>query len=254
MKITILKYDPTVDDTPYDEEYDVPLVEHMTLLQALFYIDENYEPLAFDHSCRGRTCGRCAMMLDGVACTACTATLTDGSHTVKPLKGFPVIRDLVVDKKSALNNISALEKRVNAKEITWDEILKPVDMHAYEALNATERCARCLVCQASCPVLQGTAGSYLKPDDPSIGPDDYVGPAGMVSIALRYYDPYDEGDRVLQAVNAGMWNCVLCGTCDVVCPCLEIEHVNMWNEIRAEATARGLKEKIGSAFKFGVLK
>ncbi len=62
----------------------------MTLLQALVYINENCEELAYDWSCRGRICGRCAMMLDGVACTACTAPLTDDPHTVEPLEGFPV--------------------------------------------------------------------------------------------------------------------------------------------------------------------
>ena len=85
-------------------------------------------------------------------------------------------------------------------------------------------------------------------------PDDYVGPAGMVAIALRYYDPYDERARIVQAVDSGVWNCIMCGTCDVVCPALEIEHVNMWTEIRAAATERNLTGKVGSALKHGTLK
>ncbi|MDR1184086.1 MAG: 4Fe-4S dicluster domain-containing protein [Coriobacteriales bacterium] len=240
MIITIKKYDPTIDEAPYDKDYDVPLAEYMTLHQALVYIDENYEPLAYDYNCRGRTCGRCAVALDGVACTACTAPLTDGNHTVEPLKGLPVIRDLVVEKTAVQDTISALAARVSSKEITWEDVEKPVNKHAYEGINATERCARCLACHTSCPVMQ-------------MIPDDFVGPTGLVAIALRHYDPYDEGDRVLQAVNAGLWNCTMCGICDEVCPALEIEHVTMWQELRDAATARGMTAKVGSAMKMGVL-
>ena len=66
MKITVKRYDPSKDNAPYETTYEVPHDdEYMTLLQALVYIHENEEPLAFDFSCRGRMCGRCAMMLDG---------------------------------------------------------------------------------------------------------------------------------------------------------------------------------------------
>ena len=69
----------------------------MTLLQALVYIHENEEPLAFDFSCRGRMCGRCAMMLDGEPVLACVEPLPDGSHTVEAACEAAVLKDLVVD-------------------------------------------------------------------------------------------------------------------------------------------------------------
>ena len=73
MKITVKRYDPSKDNAPYETTYEVPHDdEYMTLLQALVYIHENEEPLAFDFSCRGRMCGRCAMMLDGPCLTART--------------------------------------------------------------------------------------------------------------------------------------------------------------------------------------
>ena len=72
MKITVKRYDPSKDNAPYETTYEVPHDdEYMTLLQALVYIHENEEPLAFDFSCRGRMCGRCAMMLDGEPGAAC---------------------------------------------------------------------------------------------------------------------------------------------------------------------------------------
>ena len=93
MKLTIKRYDPSKDNAPYDVTYEVPHDdEYMTLLQALVYVHENEEPLAFDFSCRGRMCGRCAMMMDGKPVLACVEPIDDGNHTVEPLEGVPVIK------------------------------------------------------------------------------------------------------------------------------------------------------------------
>lgn len=240
MIITVKKYDPTVDEAPYYKDYEVPFSEHMTLLQALVYIDENHEPLAFDFNCRGRTCGRCSMTLDGVACLACTTPLKDRDYTVEPLGKFPVIRDLVVDKRSAHDALSNLSERMTSQEITWEKILEPVGADIVEKLDALERCARCMVCSTNCPVVNST-------------PDRYAGPAAMMAIALRHYDPYDEGDRVLQAVKGGLWNCIMCGTCDTNCHCFEIDHLKIYQELRDAAEARGLTGKAASALKMGEL-
>jgi fumarate reductase iron-sulfur subunit/fumarate reductase (CoM/CoB) subunit B len=232
MKITIQKFDPTVDAEPYQAEYDVPKTEYMTVLEALVYIDENLEPLAYDYSCRGRCCGRCSLMLDGEPCTACTKSISDSDHIIEPLNGIPVIRDLVVDKHDMQDRISRISLRVRAEQLTVEDVEAPYDYAAYEKVDALGRCARCLVCNASCPVR-------------STAPGEYIGPSGMVAIANRHFDLYDEGERIIQAVQEGLWNCIMCGKCDEVCPCLEINHIETWNELREAATARGLTQKSG---------
>ena len=119
MKITVKRYDPSKDNAPYETTYEVPHDdEYMTLLQALVYIHENEEPLAFDFSCRGRMCGRCAMMLDGEPVLACVEPLPDGSHTVEPLAGLPVVKDLVVDKSQVQEKIAETYKRVRVAPLT----------------------------------------------------------------------------------------------------------------------------------------
>lgn len=237
MKITVQKYDPSRDPAPHDESYEIPWSEHMTLLQALVRVNEDCEELAFDYSCRGRTCGRCAMELDGRPVLACVAPLDDADHEVKPLRGFPVIRDLVVDKQAFHDKLGDLGKRTSNHTITWDEIAQPVDPHAAAMLDGIERCAHCGACMAACPVVTAKHG-------------DYVGPAGMVAIAMRYYDPYDDGDQVAAAVSAGMWNCIMCGACDDVCPVGELDHIAIWTELREAAEAEGKTAAIGSALPF----
>ena len=118
MKITVKRYDPSKDNAPYETTYEVPHDdEYMTLLQALVYIHENEEPLAFDFAC-----GRCAMMLDGVPVLACVEPLTDGAHTVEPLAGLPVVKDLVVDKSQVHARIADTYKRVRVSPLTEEDI------------------------------------------------------------------------------------------------------------------------------------
>jgi succinate dehydrogenase/fumarate reductase iron-sulfur protein len=227
MNLTIKRYDPSYDAAPYDATYEVPLVdgEYTTLLQGLVYIHENCEPLAIDFSCRGRMCGRCAVMLDGEPVLACVAPLTDGDHTVEPLAGFDVVKDLVVDRSSSSEKIAQAYRRVRVKPLTEDD-LQEYNLEDSEELFGIQYCARCQVCTVACP---GVAA------DPT-----YVGPARMLATAFRHFDPYDQADRVVEAVQNGLWSCLMCGKCTQVCNQAEIDHVAIWQKLRDAATERGL--------------
>jgi len=37
----------------------------------------------------------------------------------------------------------------------------------------------------------------------------FVGPAALLAIAYRFYDPYDKGNRIAEAVQAGLCNCIM---------------------------------------------
>lgn len=231
MKVSIQKYDPSVDNEPYIVEYEIEKTENMSVLEAIIAVHEKYEPLAFDYSCRGRMCGRCAVTVDGEPCMACT-TAIKGDCLIAPLKGFDVVRDLVVDKESFHDRISKLDLRIRPTEITVEEFEKPIDYEeVYLPMLSTEYCCRCGCCYSACPTVQ-MEGARSR----------YVGPAGMVALAYRNLDPYDQGDRVAQAVQEGLWNCIMCGTCDKVCAA-GIDHQSLWTSLREQAEARGLTEK-----------
>ncbi len=230
MKITVTKYDPSMDAAPYTVDYEVPHKEYMTALEAMVYINENCEELAFDYSCRGRVCGRCAVMVDGNPTLACVTTIDDSNHTIEPLNGYPVVRDLVVDRHGLHDKLSKMRKRIRATEITHADVVAPMDPEQYNCAESLEWCARCGVCNAGCPVLNMAGGA-----------GKYVGPAGMVAIASRYYDPLDQGDRVIQAVQEGLYSCIMCGKCDEVCSALEIDHLAIWTDLRNAAKERGFE-------------
>lgn len=235
MILKITKYDPSVNSVPKIISVNIDWKENMTVLEAIQFAHEK-TPIAFDYNCRGRQCGRCAIMFDGKPVMACcTFIKADGTHTVEPLKGHPVLRDLIVYKRDAHDELSTIYNRIKdpaVGDLTDMQVLNDnYNTTAIEEIDAIEWCSRCLSCTAGCPAYNNN-------------PSTYIGPAAMLAIAYRYYDPYDAGDRVRQAYNGGLWNCIMCGQCDYICPQLEIKRVpKIWKDLRKAATDAGLGEK-----------
>ncbi|NCB65197.1 MAG: 4Fe-4S dicluster domain-containing protein [Bacilli bacterium] len=229
MNITIQKYDPAVDAVPYNITYEVPFKDKMTLLEAITYVHENCEFVAFDYSCHGRMCGRCSVMCDGAPRLACSYPLTNEDHAIAPLKGQTVVRDLIVDKTDYHDRLSKQYLRIRTEPLT-EEDYNNFDGDAAEIMYDNVNCTRCGICDAACPVFSAT-------------PDKYVGPSTMLAIYYRYLDSYDQADRVIEAVSKGLFNCIMCGKCDEVCQRYEIDHVGAWQVLRDEAERRGLKPK-----------
>jgi len=230
MNVKIFKYDPAMDAKPYYKTYNVPWKKNITVLEILVYVHENHEAIAFDYSCRGRVCGRCAMMLDGIPMMACYTPINkDRDIVLEPLKGFPVIRDFIVDKSKILERIAKIEARVRSKPLVQSDITAVMDPALAKKIGNLEWCCRCLSCVAACPVIN---------EDKD--PEKFIGPAGLVALGLRYYDPFDEADRIVEAVQNGLYACIMCGECNNVCPAAEIDHLEVYAELRKEAEKKGL--------------
>ncbi len=226
----VFRFDPTTDEKPYYKEYEVPFAEDesgfMTGLQVLHYIYENIEPIVYDYNCRGSICGRCSMVIDGIARLACYTKLKPGKHTFEPLKGFPVIRDLMIDRKPQMQKF--VESQVHKKTLNPVTKSEDIDYNLYwNILERLNNCRECMLCYDVCPALR-------------INDTDYAGPGAMMQIAFRHLDPHDEADRVQQAVYSGLWKCAMCGSCDLICPA-QIPHVEILQIMRDEAEKRGLK-------------
>ncbi len=82
------------------EKYEVPAKGSITLQRAIKYVYENLDrTLAFrNYSCYKGVCSNCMVNLNGKNVRSCSVLLQPGEEAVvEPAKGFPVIRDLVVD-------------------------------------------------------------------------------------------------------------------------------------------------------------
>src|SRR5262245_53996139 len=101
MTFSIYRFNPDVDAKPYmqDIELNVSKVKGIMLLNALETIRETHPTLGLRRSCGEGVCGSDGMNINGkngLACITKLAQLPD-RVTVRPLPGFPVIRDLIVD-------------------------------------------------------------------------------------------------------------------------------------------------------------
>mgnify|MGYP004625252541 FL=1 len=113
MKITVLRYRPEQDKAPWEQTFDVPYHKDTSVLEALFYIKDNFEPsLSFRWSCRMAVCGSCGMMVNGVPHLACKTFLRDyegKDMKIEPLANFPIERDLVVDLSDLIEKIERIK-------------------------------------------------------------------------------------------------------------------------------------------------
>ncbi len=231
IKAKVFRYDPTYDSAPRYEDYEVPWQEDesgfMTGLQVLHYIYENIEPIAYDHNCRGSICGRCSMVIDGKPGLACYTPLQPGEHTFEPLESLPIIRDLIVDR--AVYASKFVESGIAKKTVNPITKSDPIDYDLYwNTLEPLNNCRECMICYDVCSALRER------------NQWDYIGPGAMMQVALRHLDPYDEADRISEAVFSGLWNCNLCGNCTAACPA-QIDHMSLLSLLQSEAEKRGLK-------------
>jgi len=227
----ILKYDPTVDDSPEYKTYEMDWVDDgtgiMTALQVLHAINYDEEEIGYDYCCRSNLCGRCSIMIDGNPRLACWTPVSPGEHTFEPLKGFPVIKDLIVDRSRAYErfvnadvSIKTIDPIVNMKDIDYD-----LYWNTLERLNM---CRECMCCYTVCPVLDMN------------GWQNFAGPGALMAVAQRYLDTVDESDRLLQAVTMGLFECIDCGSCTEVCSS-HISIAEIIGQMKNDAEARGIK-------------
>ncbi len=148
--------------------YTTEVASHASFLEMLDLLNERLvlegeEPVAFDHDCREGICGTCGLMINGQAhgpqqgtatCQLHMRKFADGDTiVVEPWRatGFPVIKDLVVDR-------SAFDRIVEAGGFITvptgsapDANLIPVPKTAADSAMDAAACIGCGACVAACP-------------------------------------------------------------------------------------------------------
>jgi succinate dehydrogenase/fumarate reductase iron-sulfur protein len=111
--VKVYRTDPINPQHFWYDTFKVPYESGQSILGVLKYIYETYDPgLAFYHSCRIGKCTGCHVKVNGKARLACT-TVADGKDLViEPLSGYPIIRDLVIDRTK-----ETISKRKNKGQV-----------------------------------------------------------------------------------------------------------------------------------------
>jgi succinate dehydrogenase / fumarate reductase iron-sulfur subunit len=206
-----------VDYKATDISPDMSFLEMLDVVNERL-IESGDDPIAFDHDCREGICGMCGVMINGAAhgpmklTTACQLhmrTFKDGdSITIEPWRatGFPVVRDLVVDR-SALDRIIQAGGYISAPTGSpQDANALPIPkLDADEAMDAAA-CIGCGACVAACPNASASLFTSAKITHlaklPQGQPERYRRALSMVA----------------QMDLEGFGGCTLFGECQEACP------------------------------------
>nr|WP_277619283.1 2Fe-2S iron-sulfur cluster-binding protein [Legionella norrlandica] len=97
--LSIYRYNPEVDAKPYmkDYEIEIPSKSDPMLLTLLERLKAEQDPsITYRRSCREGVCGSDGMNINGtnrLACITHVSQLNTDKIVIRPLPGFPVIRD-----------------------------------------------------------------------------------------------------------------------------------------------------------------
>jgi succinate dehydrogenase / fumarate reductase iron-sulfur subunit len=189
-------------------EYRVPVETGMVVLDAIHWIQGHLAPdLSVRWNCKAAKCGSCSAEVNGKPSLMCKARLDHFDPakpiSVRPLKTFPLVRDLVTDVSwnyEVNKRITPFTPRPGAD---WRWLQSDVDR-----IQEFRKCIECFLCQDVCHVLRV---HELK--------HQFAGPRFLVRIAGLEMHPMDGEDRsrfLKDAAGIGLCNITKC--CTEVCP------------------------------------
>lgn len=196
---------------------DSSFLEMMDILNEQL-VGQGKEPIVFDHDCREGICGMCSLYINGhphgpdediTTCQLHMRKFKDGETiTIEPWRsaGFPVIRDLMVDR-------SAFEKimqaggyvSVNTGGIPDANAIPISKIDADEAMDSAS-CIGCGACVAACK--NGSAMLFVSAKVSQLA----LLPQGKVERAQRAKSMVAKMDEL------GFGNCTNTQACELECP------------------------------------
>lgn len=184
-KQKFLVYRNNGDENVRYDRYEVPLSKGMSVLEALFYIQDYYDSsLAFRYACRGAICGSCGMTIDKVPLLACRTQVSriktmkkpvnlpefnfgdqsnwnkDNEILIEPLPNMRVLKDLVVDMDPFWQFYREVEPYFTRE---WNDNT-PETSQSPTQMKTIERLVYCILCGLcwACPVSKQNL-NYLGP-------------------------------------------------------------------------------------------
>lgn len=217
IRLIITRQD-SEDTAPYDQEFEVPYRPNMNVISALMEIRRNpvdvngnsSSPITWDMNCLEEVCGACSMIINGKPRQSCSALIDQLEQPIrlKPIKTFPVVRDLLVDRSRMFNAL----KRVKA----WIPIDGTYDLGPGPRMPERKRqwayelskCMTCGVCLEACPNVNDNSS--------------FIGPAPLSQV--RLFNAHPTGalnkEERLHAImgDGGLANCGNSQNCVQACP------------------------------------
>lgn len=208
---SIYRYNPDLDEKPRMEQYQLSStkIRGAMLLNALEALRAEVPTLAYRRSCGEGVCGSDGMNINGTNGLACITALHELPDRIvlRPLPGFPVIRDLIVDMTQFFNQYNKVQPYLINNQATppRERLQSPEDRAKLDGLY---ECILCACCTSSCP-------SYWW------NPDKFIGPAGLLTAYRFIADSRDtETKQRLEKLKDpfSVFRCRSIMNCATVCP------------------------------------
>jgi succinate dehydrogenase / fumarate reductase iron-sulfur subunit len=189
-------------------DYKVPIAPGMVVLDALHYIQGHLAPdLAVRWNCKAGKCGSCSAEVNGkprLTCKTRMDALPAGEPiTVRPLKTFAVIKDLVTD----VSWNYAVNKKIPPFQPKPGTDWKFSQADA-DRVQEFRKCIECFLCQNVCHVLRDHDKKA-----------QFAGPRFFVRVAGLEMHPLDGVSREkLLKEELGLGYCNITKCCTEVCP------------------------------------
>ena len=206
------------EEKSYWEKFELPYRMNMNVISALMEVRRNpvnmegekTTPVAWDMNCLEEVCGACSMVINGKARQSCTALVDQLEQPIRlqPMKTFPVVRDLVVDRSTMFNTLKKLK--------AWIPIDGTHDLGEGPRMPERKRqwayelskCMTCGVCLEACPNVNDKS--------------DFIGAAPISQVRLMNAHPTgamnrDERLNLLMGPG-GIQGCGMAQNCVESCP------------------------------------
>ena len=223
------------------EEFHVEYRPNANVISLLMQIQRNpvtsdgkkTTPPAWDAACLEEVCGSCTMNINGKVRQACTALIDklEQPITLQPMKKFPLVRDLTVDRAKMFNALKRVQAWIPV-DGTYDLGPGPRQSQENQELNyVLSTCMTCGCCLEVCPQV-GPATAFIG--------------AAAISQALLFNNHptgkmnADERLRSLMG-EGGVADCGKAGNCVQACP-KGIPLTSSIAEMARDTTRQALKD------------
>ena len=190
------------------KDFKIEVEPGMVVLDAIHLIQANDAPdLAVRWNCKAGKCGSCSAEVNGMPKLMCMTRLSDYEENepivVKPMKTFPIVKDLVTDV--------SWNYEVNKKILPYQHPETDDPRMLQEDVDRVQefrKCIECFLCQDVCHVLRD---SDMK--------DEYIGRRFLLRNAMLEMHPLDQGNRLQDLKDRdGIGLCNITKGCTEVCP------------------------------------
>jgi len=207
MKVLIKRF---LNNKTYFDEFDIDIKNDETILEVLDKIrDYQDRSISYRSFCRSSICGTCTIKANDKTILACKTKAKDivqnNELIIEPVDRIKIIKDLVVDNSYIEDRLKKIRASLVDKiDENKENLQTPDELKKYD--KQTD-CILCGACFYECEALDSDK--------------NFAGPFAFSKVFRFVFDSRDKEDRQKRieiAKENGLYNCINCQKCVMVCP------------------------------------